>query len=126
MQTGWSSFISDKRENSHYSVVIDLKKLTISDFQTGALTMEKGDLTTGQLLSIKEKNGKLVREYVAGFFGEEPIIKQRLLTPQEARRYREDMSRARSEGKRFQKPLVLPDRHRLQEPPKNVWCVGVE
>lgn len=57
--------------------------------------MEKGEYKTGQLLDIKEKNGKLVREYVAGFFGDEPIIKQRLLTPQEARRYREDQERAK-------------------------------
>ncbi len=61
--------------------------------------MEKGELKTGQLLGIVEKRGKLIREYVAGFFGDEPIIKQRLLTPQEARRYREDKERGISEGK---------------------------
>ncbi len=61
--------------------------------------MEKGGYKTGQLLGVKEKRGKLVREYVAGFFGEEPIIKQRLLTPQEARRYREDVARGKEEGK---------------------------
>ncbi len=61
--------------------------------------MEKGEYKTGQLLGIVEKRGKLVREYVAGFFGEEPIIKQRLLTPQEARRYREDKERGVSQGK---------------------------
>jgi hypothetical protein len=61
--------------------------------------MEKAKYETGQLLGVKEKNGKLVREYVAGFFGEEPIIKQRLMTPQEARRYREDVSRGKDEGK---------------------------
>ena len=61
--------------------------------------MEKGELKTGQLLGIVEKRGKLIREYVAGFFGDEPIIKQRLLTPQEARRYREDKERGIGEGK---------------------------
>ncbi len=61
--------------------------------------MEKGEYKTGQLLGVKEKNGKLVQEYVAGFFGDEPIIKQRLLTPQESRRYREDLQRAKQQGK---------------------------
>ena len=61
--------------------------------------MEKGEYKTGQLLGVKEQRGRLVREYVAGFFGEEPIIKQRLLTPQEARRYREDLARGKQEGK---------------------------
>ncbi|MBU2512532.1 hypothetical protein KJ966_14445 [bacterium] len=61
--------------------------------------MEKGDYKTGQLLGVKEKNGKMVQEYVAGFFGDEPIIKQRLLTPQESRRYREDLQRAKQQGK---------------------------
>ncbi|MBU3917694.1 hypothetical protein KKA14_19375 [bacterium] len=61
--------------------------------------MEKSELKAGQLLDIKEKNGKLIREYVAGFFGEEPIIKQRLLTPQEARIYREDIERGKKSGK---------------------------
>ncbi len=61
--------------------------------------MEKGDLKVGQLLEIKEKNGKLIREYVAGFFGDEPIVKQRLLTPQEARIYREDIERGKKSGK---------------------------
>jgi hypothetical protein len=60
--------------------------------------MEKGELKTGQLLGIIEKNGKLVQEYVAGFFGDEPIIKQRLLTPQEARRHREDQTRGKRQG----------------------------
>ncbi len=61
--------------------------------------MGKEKLKAGQLLDIKEKNGKLIREYVAGFFGEEPIIKQRLLTPQEARIYREDIERGKKSGK---------------------------
>ncbi len=61
--------------------------------------MEKSEFKVGQLLDIKEKNGKLIRDYVAGFFGEEPIIKQRLLTPQEARTYREDIDRGKKAGK---------------------------
>ncbi len=61
--------------------------------------MEKGEFKTGQLMGVKEKNGRLVQEYVAGFFGDEPIIKQRLLSPQEARRYREDLERAKKQGK---------------------------
>lgn len=61
--------------------------------------MAENDLKVGQLLSIKEKNGKLIREYVAGFFGDQPIIKQRLLTPQEARIYREDLEKGKKAGK---------------------------
>lgn len=61
--------------------------------------MAENDLKVGQLLSIKEKNGKLIREYVAGFFGDQPIIKQRLLTPQEARIYREDLEKGKKSGK---------------------------
>ena len=61
--------------------------------------MDKTNLKTGQLLGVIEKNGKLVREYVAGFFGDEPIIKQRLMTPREARIYREDLEKGRSEGR---------------------------
>ncbi len=61
--------------------------------------MERGDLKAGQLLGIVEKRGKLLREYIAGFFGDEPIIKQRMLTPQEARRYREDLARGKKAGK---------------------------
>lgn len=72
--------------------------------------MAESELTTGQLLGIKEKNGRLVMEYVAGFFGDEPIIKQRLATPQEARRFREDKERGQGSdsARPARKPIKRP------------------